>query len=414
MNIKQKILILTPRFPYPVIGGDRLRIYYICRELSKDYDLTLLSLCESSEEMAMKIPNDGVFNSVERVFLPKWKSYLNCLFSLPSKKPLQIAYYSSPTFNKKLNELIFQHDLALAHLIRTGHYLKGKNIPKVLEMTDAISMNYERVGVIAKSAGLKNLVYSLEQSRLKKYEMEISPDFDLSVLVSQVDKDYLFPKPSSARDRVLVCSNGVNFDALPYCYQPNGKTIVFIGNMTSVQNLDAARWFAKFVMPELAKHGDYQFKVIGRIKEQIRIELNSYPNTIATGGVENVSDAAQGAIAGVCPMRLGAGVQNKVLEYMALGMPAVTSRIGLEGIEASVGKDLLVADTVEEYVSIIKRVSADFEYAKSVGLSGNSYVHGVHTWNGKLEPLLKSIRNLLKQRIVARNVKNTIDNDLSL
>lgn len=103
--MRKNILITTPRFPYPVIGGDRLRIYYICKELAKDYDLTLLSLCETQEEMQMPIPDDGVFAKVERVLLPKWKSYLNCLFTLPTKTPLQVAYYSSAEFKKRLMSL---------------------------------------------------------------------------------------------------------------------------------------------------------------------------------------------------------------------------------------------------------------------------------------------------------------------
>lgn len=394
-----KILVLTPRFPYPVIGGDRLRIYHICKELSKTYDLTLLSLCESKEELDMAIPNDGVFKQVERILLPKWRSYLNCILSLPTSKPLQVAYYSSKNFKIKLSELIHSHDLALSHLIRTGHYLTGNKIPKVLEMTDAISMNYERVGAIAKSSGFKNIVYSIEQKRLKAFEQTIAQNFNTSVFVSQVDKDYLFPMGHSIRDNVLVCSNGVSFDELPLNYFPDGKTIIFIGNMTTVQNLDAAFWFATNVMPELIKHGDFSFKVIGRIKEHQKEEFNKLSNTIATGGVESICEATKGAFVGVCPMRLGAGVQNKVLEYMAMGIPTITSSIGLEGIEATIDKELLVADKVSEYVNKILGLSKQKDMASSIGFSGYEYVKKAHTWEGKLAPLLNNINSLINKKL---------------
>ena len=82
----KKILILTPRFPYPVIGGDRLRIYEVCKELSKKYELTLLSLCENKEELSYEV-DDHLFKSIHRVLLPKYRSYLNCLLSLPFDKP---------------------------------------------------------------------------------------------------------------------------------------------------------------------------------------------------------------------------------------------------------------------------------------------------------------------------------------
>ena len=82
----KKLLVLAPRFPYPVIGGDKLRIYHLCRVLSRHYSLTLLSLCEAEEELHAELPDDGVFDRVERVYLPRWRSYVNTLFALPTRR----------------------------------------------------------------------------------------------------------------------------------------------------------------------------------------------------------------------------------------------------------------------------------------------------------------------------------------
>lgn len=396
MSNKKKLLVLTPRFPYPVIGGDRLRIYYVCKELSKHYDLDLLSLCESSDELTMPIPQDGVFQNIERILLPRWHSYLNCLLALPTRKPLQVAYYQSASFAKKLSEIAPKYDGVLAHLIRTGHYLTDLKKPKILEMTDAISMNYERVGSVAKSSGFKNIVFTVEQKRLRRFEKSIASKFDLSVLVSQIDKDYLFEKNSPIRDKVLVCSNGASLDALPYGYHSDQKTIVFIGNMTTVQNLDAAKWFAKQVMPKLLREGEFTFKIIGRIKDDVRNEFNKMSGVVATGSVDSVVDAAQGSFVGVCPMRLGAGVQNKVLEYMALGLPCITSTVGMEGFEAIPEQDLLIADTEQQYVDSLLKLKANQERCISLSQNGRSYVEKSHTWEGKLSPLIERIAKIIK------------------
>lgn len=125
MKNRKSILVLTPRFPYPVIGGDRLRIFEICKELSKNYDLTLASLCESKSEVEYDLPEDGVFKNVHRVYLPKWKSYLNCIVALPQDKPLQVAYYSSLKFRRLVNKLSESHNIILPHLIRTADYAKN-------------------------------------------------------------------------------------------------------------------------------------------------------------------------------------------------------------------------------------------------------------------------------------------------
>ncbi|THB65914.1 MAG: glycosyltransferase [Gammaproteobacteria bacterium] len=396
MQNKEKFLVLTPRFPFPVIGGDRLRIYFLCKELSKEYDLTLLSLCETQEEMEMDVSYDKVFSRVERVFLPKWRSYINCLLSLPTKKPLQVAYYHSIHFKNKIHELLPGHAGGLAHLVRTGGYIKSLDIPKFLEMTDAISMNYERVGKVAKSSGLKNFVYSIEQKRLKVYEEQIAKDFDCSLLVSQVDKDYLYNPGSSVYSKVLVCSNGVDTDSMIYELPKKSKQLVFIGNLFSVQNLDAALWFSNNIMPLLRRHGDFTFKVIGRIKDKDRQKFSGIDGVVLTGAVDSVVAEARDALAGICSVRLGAGVQNKILEYMALGLPAITSSVGLEGLEAKPDKDILVANAPEEYVEVILSLAKDYELTKKISTNGRKYVETYHSWQSRMAPAIDMIGKILK------------------
>jgi hypothetical protein len=95
--MKKRLLILSPRFPFPVIGGDRVRIYHICKALSEIFELSLLSFCETKEELQFPVSN-GLFSHVERVYLPRWKSYLNAAQAVATTLPLQIAYYRSAEF----------------------------------------------------------------------------------------------------------------------------------------------------------------------------------------------------------------------------------------------------------------------------------------------------------------------------
>ncbi|EID7760870.1 TPA: glycosyltransferase family 4 protein [Vibrio parahaemolyticus] len=392
---KKSILVLTPRFPYPVIGGDRLRVYELCRELSKTYSLTLVSLCETPEEMSYHIPDDGVFTDVQRVYLSKWKSYFNCLIALPTQKPFQVAYYNSNKFEQLVKQLAPSHDLILPHLIRMADYAKDLPNKKILEMTDAISMNYLRFIDNKNSTGLKGLIYQLEYKRLNRYEKEVAKNFDYNVLVSKFDKEFLFPEDSFEYKKTLVCSNGVDLSKLPYAFKAENKELVFIGNMFSAQNFDAAYWFASEVVPLLQRYGDYKFKVIGRIKEDAKNKLLKFDNVIVTGAVDNVVAHAHGALAGICSVRLAAGVQNKILEYMALGLPTITSTTGLEGLDAIPNKDLLVADYPEQYVEQIIKLSNDVDYSKTLAESALQYVTEHHSWSGKLKPLLISIEQLL-------------------
>ena len=391
----KKILVLTSRFPYPVIGGDRLRIYELCKELSKEYSLTLASLCESESELNYPVPNDGVFADVHRVLLTKKRSYANCLLALPTNKPLQVAYYHSHKFEKLVNGLAKDHDMVLSHLIRMADYVKDLPNKKILEMTDAISMNYTRASETKNNAGFKGLIFRVEKNRLNRFEKKVAREFDINILVSKYDKEFLFKPGTKVYDKTLVCSNGVDLSKFTYEFSPKRKEVVFIGNMFSAQNCDAAIWFAEKVLPLLRKSGDYTFKVIGRIKPDDEQRLKRFKGTIVTGAVDDVIEHARGAIAGICSVRLAAGVQNKILEYMALGLPTVSSSTGLEGLYAKPDSEILIADKPEEYVSYILKLEKNKKFAKAISENALHYVNQHHSWSGKLKPVLDAAHELV-------------------
>jgi glycosyltransferase involved in cell wall biosynthesis len=393
----KKLLILTTRFPYPVVGGDRLRIYQICKALSHHHQLTLLSLCETKVEQEMDLPDDGVFSTVERIYMPRWHSWMNCLAALPGRIPLQVAYYQNAKFRRRAKALMNQHDGCLSHLIRAGDAVKDLQGVKFLEMTDAISMNYER---IRKTGYAKNdwrsHIFSLESRRLRQYEMSITDYFNHSFLVSAIDRDFLFSKKEKKISKVSVCSNGVDLDGIPYQFTTSGQDIIFIGNMHSLQNLDAANFMATEVFPLIRKlHPHSSLRLIGRIHYVDALRLEKFEGVKATGEVPDVVSAARGGGVGICPLRLGAGVQNKVLEYMALGLPTVTTSLGLEGFSAQDGKELLVADDAQGLANAVIKLLDNRAMAKSMAEAARLYVESAHTWQAQLAPLLDTISESL-------------------
>jgi glycosyltransferase involved in cell wall biosynthesis len=394
---RRRILVLTPRFPYPVVGGDRLRIYHVCKALSSRFDLTLLSLCDSAEDLETELPEDGVFVRTERVLLPKLDSYAHALGALPSQMPLQVAYYKSAAYEAAVQRLLPDHDCVLSHLIRCAEYVRGSKKPKILEMTDAISLNYKRVRQQKGRWGLRRLVYTVEAERLLKYEREIVNDFDLSVLVSRNDLEYLFG--DAGRDDVLVASNGVDVNRYPY--KERGKTspvIAYIGNMHSAQNMDACVYFASEVMPVLRRRLNAVFRVVGRIRERDAAKLRSFSDVEVTGSTEDLPRAVADAWIGVCPVRLAAGVQNKILEYMSLGLPVVTTNIGLQGLSAKPGEELLVADSPTEFAHQIYDLWTQKQLHSMLSLNGRRYVEHRHDWDVMLEPMTQRIEDLLGPR----------------
>jgi glycosyltransferase involved in cell wall biosynthesis len=389
----KSLLVLTPRYPYPVIGGDRLRIYQLCKALAPHYRLTLLSLCDSRAEMDSPLPDDAVFTRIERVFLPRWRSWLNCAAALPGNLPLQIAYYRNRTFRERATALMAEHDATLAHLIRVGDTVKDQPGVKFLEMTDAISLNYERIRETRHSGGdLRARVFALEARRLRQYEETVVDRFDHSFLVSEIDRQFLFGGWPKRLARVSVCSNGVDLRTLPFAFEPAARDIVFIGNMTSLQNFDAALYMATEVLPLIrARCPRVTLRLIGRIGAEAAARLADIEGVHVTGEVPDVATAARGGGVGVCPLRLGAGVQNKVLEYMALGLPTVSTALGLEGFDAKAGRDLLVADDASRFADAVVRLIRDREAAGEMAVHARAYVEAGHSWDAMLRPLVDRV-----------------------
>jgi glycosyltransferase involved in cell wall biosynthesis len=387
---KIKILVVTPRMPYPVIGGDRLRIFHICKALSELYDITLISLCDSREEVSITLPADGVFKKVVRVYLAPWRSRLNAIGAIFSQTPLQVAYYRSEELRTIVNEEIRSHDIALAHLVRTEEYIRNKGIPTIVEMTDAISLNYNRSKRVLGLAGFRPIIYSIEEKRLLKLERKLLILHNLLSIISHVDAEYLFGSPLPSK--VVVCGNGVDSSDIILNFKlADGFDIAFIGNMSTMQNLDAVEWFASEVLPYLRQFGEFQLRVVGRISRKSRERLEAYEGIVVTGEVKSVVAASSGCFAAVCPMRIGAGIQNKVLEYLALGIPTVTSTIGLEGIDAKNGFHLLVADKATDVAQSLLRLKHEPELAELLSREGRALIKRSYHWKSILEPLVKAI-----------------------
>ncbi len=376
--LKNRVLVLTPRFPYPPIGGDRLRIMHLCRALSTHFELTLLSLCETQEEMRYQ-PSDSLFREVHKVHLPRWRSFLNTALALPGSRPLQLAYYESPVFRQRLKELAAQHDLVLAHLIRTGQYVEHLDVPRILEMTDAISMNYERVKATKGNRDWKRLVYAFEQKRLQPYEMSTIERFDRVWLTSHTDREFLSAQHGGFID---VIPNGTDVDRLPYAPPGrSGNAIIFIGNMTTLQNQDACESFIREVLPLVrAQAPTVVFRIVGSAPDSVKRKFSRYEGVELTGRLEHIYDGVECAFCGVCPVRAGAGIQNKVLEYLALGLPCVTTPVGLGGVEARDGVEVLVYRDPQQAARQVLDLHTNTSLRLKIAEAGRALVEERYDW----------------------------------
>jgi glycosyltransferase involved in cell wall biosynthesis len=379
-----KILILTPRFPYPLIGGDKIRIYRICKKLREEgYDLTLFSFVANKKERKFIQHPDiqSVFSEIQTFFLPRWQSYFNSFVAIFRKTPLQINYYRSWKMAKSVERELSSgyYYAVLVHLIRMAPYvIEQDNIKKVLEMTDAISLNYAR-NKEQKIRSLLGVIYRFEEKRVKQYEQECIRKFDFSVVVSPNDKNYLLKEYISPalENKIKIIPHGALEERIlepRKKYDPN--LIIFIGNLRTLQNTDAALYFIEDIYPLVKKERpSARLRIIGDSPSRKIKSFNGKLNIEVTDRVDNIVDYAKDACISVCPIRIGAGVQGKILESMVMGVPVVATLMSANGIYQVIpGKHLLCSDNPREFADYIINLMRNKDLRNKLAKDGYEFV----------------------------------------
>jgi glycosyltransferase involved in cell wall biosynthesis len=302
-------------------------------------------------------------------------------------EPLQVAYFHSDTFAALIGRLAPDHDAVLAHLIRTAPYATQLPLPRVLEMTDAISLNMARSGRYPNPWSLRHWMYRIEAERVARFERAALAQFDLVSVVSPVDKAHLLGQASETSHRVVVVPNGV--EERPAIQIGPNPDIVFIGNLASLQNQDALWFFVREVFPQVRQEvPDARLRVVGPLPAAQRRALGRQPGVCVLGQVESLAAAMDGAALGICPVRIGAGMQNKLFDYLAHGLPAITSPVGLEGLEAIPSEHLLLADSPSQWIDGVVRVlKAPASFAVMAAL-GRQLVLERYEWGAVTADLL--------------------------
>lgn len=344
-------------------------------------------------------PEANVFDRIYRIRHTQWRAWLQTAIALFSGKPLQVAYYRSKKFAQKVDDLASQHDLILSHLCRTAQYTEGRGgVPTVLEMTDALSLNYERVREHS-PWGLKQWLYYLEGPRMKRYEKKTLDQFDLISLVSPKDRKFLLGERSEEENQhVRVYTNGIDLSARPYQGPGSAPVIVFIGNMRTVHNRMACQFVIDEILPRVRTEiPDIRFRIVGAAPSGTKETFNRIEGVTVTGWVDSIPEATKDAFCGIGAMKVAGGLQNKILEYMALGLPVVANKMGVEGVNLTSEHEVLIGGNTEEIVSHIVSLHRKEDLRVRLAKNARTFVESNHKWSTALAPLVDDVGQMLSK-----------------
>ncbi len=384
-----KLLFLTPRFPYPPHKGDSLRVYHQLRTLAREHRITLLSMTDTPVAPEHQAHVARLCERVEVVTLGRAQVLLNLGTGLLSDEPLQVRYYQCGAFQARLQALLSERRYDALHvtLLRMLPYVENLpagslgGTPVVVDLIDSLTLNLE--GRRTQVHGVKRWAYELEYRRVRDYEQNIVRRQPNLIVSSPADQQ-LF-----GGGQVSVIPNGVDEDAFRYqgLEGRRPQTLIFTGNMGYQPNEEAVLWFAQEVLPRLRRlRPGILFRVVGMAPGE-RVRALASPNIEVTGAVPDMAECLREATVAVCPMRSGSGIQNKVLEAMAVGTPVVSSTIANRGVNGIPGQDLLVADDAEGFARAVERLLDDGPLRERLAHAGRACVERNFRWERHAERL---------------------------
>lgn len=392
-----KLLFLTPRFPWPLIGGDRVKPYYLLSHLAKAHDVTLVSFYQGNKMLPDsdidKIKNLGV-KEVYVVNIDIVKAALRtAALSLFTKNPLEISYYNQPEFGFIVDRLLRKEnfDLGFSFFMRTAEYLKGTRIKKILVAEDCRTLYQTRS--YEETSNLKQkIVRKFEAVRLKKYEPRIMTYFDAVTFVTNEDIQNIRTMNTGGNYRLLT--NGVNLDVYTMPVEPAKRSgILFAGKLDIWANYLMIQQIVNDIFPKVKnKYPAASLKIVGARAPKYVKALIKFPVTLDVN-VPSMVPYLQLSQLFIHPHSGGTGIQNKLLEAMACGCPVVTTPTGIQGIPVTHGVDVLIGRNNDELAAHAVTLLENRDYAKEIGDNARKLIEQSFSW----ESIFKSLDEIIEE-----------------
>lgn len=392
------ILYLCHRIPYPPDKGDKIRAFHQIRSLARRNRVHLLTL--SDGPLPDLAPLQALCERVEVFPVHRPAAFLRSALGVLRPRPLTLSFFESAALRRRVQELAAggeRFDAILAYSSSMAPYVEPfKGVPAVLDMVDVDSAKWEQYSHFANP--LMRPIYALEAKRLRAYEASLAERFERIVLAT--GNELRLYESFAPEAKGVAIPNGVDFDYfrpldLPKAQKP---LLVFTGQMDYFANIDGVSFFARDVFPRLRQRfPDIEMVIVGRSPTPVVRALGELPGISVTGAVGDVRPFLSRSWIFVAPLRIAQGVQNKVLEAMAMGIPVVCSDRVLAGLSEGGfehGRDLLAASGAEGYESCVASLLEDAEARVRLAESARERMGAAYRWAsnlGRFEQLLHAV-----------------------
>ncbi|WP_019833379.1 TIGR03087 family PEP-CTERM/XrtA system glycosyltransferase [Sphingomonas sp. PR090111-T3T-6A] len=382
------LLFLAHRVPFPPDRGDKIRSYNILKHLTERHRVHLATFADDEADVAAA---EALRPMIGRLHVERRQRSRAAAAAVGFVKgqAISVAAFASPAMMRFVGTVTAEEPIDGAYIF-SGQMAQYAPAGRPFAM-DFVDMDSEKFAAYAAAAqGPMRWVWKREAERLFAFEREVAARAAVSLFVSDAEAALFRDRTGLPDTRVLALENGIDLDRYQPAPHQAGKAplIVFTGQMDYPPNIEAAAGFARDAMPSIrARHPDARFAIVGRKPDARLSALGGRDGVEVTGEVPDVRPWLTQADVVVAPLRIARGVQNKVLEAMAMGRPIVASPQAFEGIDAMPGRDLIVADGPRAEVEAVLALLGDPARAEALGAAARARVEARYAWQARLAPL---------------------------
>lgn len=391
------ILFLAHRIPYPPDKGDKIRSWNILKHVAERANVHLGAFVDDPEDMAHAAFLESICKSVKLVPLDPRTRWKRAYEGWRTGQALSVALYEDRTMKRWVWDRIKRDNIDRVFVFSSqmapyalGHTSEGRRV-----VMDFVDIDSDKFAQYAKeSRWPKSWLYEREAKLLLAYEKQVARHVDVSLFVSDAETAMFKSIAGSYAHTVDTLHNGVDLDYFSpgATFDPvaleGSPTLVFTGAMDYRPNVDAVCWFAAQILPRVReRHPEARFYIVGGKPTPEVQALGKQDGVVVTGRVPDVRPFVAAADVAVAPVRIARGVQNKVLEAMAMGRPVVATHAAWSGIDAEPGRDLIVRDSDEAFAAGIEEILADETLASRLGENARRQIEARYGWPAQLARL---------------------------
>jgi len=389
------ILFLCHRIPFPPDRGDKIRSYHLLKRLAEVAPVHVG--CFADDDRDMGFAGEMAQSATSQCVLMRNRSKVVAgLTGLARRQSLLISLFDHPGLHRWVAQTLAKRPIraVVAYSAQMAHFVPmlPPDVPFLMDFVDFDSAKYASYG--AQGSGPMGWINRREGRVLLDFERRTAARADISSFVSEAEAALFRAACGLGPDRVVAIENGVALDyfdpaaRFPSVERAAGPLLVFTGQMDYRPNIEAVESFARQTLPAIRTvHADARFAIVGRNPAKAVEALAALPGVIVTGGVPDVRGWLAAADVVVAPLRIARGIQNKVLEAMAMGRPVVASPQAAEGIDATDEAHFLIAANPAEEAAKVVALLADPARARRLGLAARARMEERYRWSSTLAHL---------------------------